>query len=73
MSIEKYELLARIGSKCGKLEELALSYRHLEQMAKKDGSTQEFAALVDAIGTVTLSNLSDTGNLLEALLKESAE
>ncbi len=42
-------------------------------MAKKDRASQEFAALVDAIGTVTLSNLSDAGNILDALLTSSPE
>ena len=73
MTDPKCELLSRINLKCDRLDDLSRSYRSLERMASKEGSTQEFVALVDAIGTVTLSNLSDSGNILKAILKESAE
>ncbi len=73
MTYTKHDLLARINHKCNQLEELYLSYRSLEQMAMKDGQTQEFTALVDSIGTVTLSHLSDAGNLMETLLQSSTK
>jgi len=73
MNDSKHQLLARIGHRCNQLEKIASSYRGLQEMAKKDGASQEFAVLVDAIGTVTLSNLSDAGNILEALLLSSPE
>ena len=73
MTDSKYQLLARIGHKCNQLEDIASSYRGLQEMAKKDEASQEFAALVDAIGTVTHSNLLSAGNMIKALLKESSE
>ena len=65
----KDELLERIANKCDQLEEISTLYRRLHQLGAQAGASKEYLALVDAIGTVTLSNLSDTGNLMQAILR----
>ena len=68
MSDPKSRLLDRIGQKCDQLEEILASYKRLHELGGK-GATLEYLELVEAIGAVTLSNLSDAGNLMQALLR----